>query len=445
MSERDDVESAVTGEAALANDTVPETPADEPATGASDVESVPPPTTDGEEPPANESADESASEVESAGDRDGTDETADETADDTADQTAPAVVERSAALSLQEAPERAGRRVRAGLRVGTRVALGLVVASVLPAAAVAGLLLSSTPEDVVALRAQLAFGALALSLVLSLALGLWLRADLSRGLTALEARLRLLASGQPSARGDETRPGELHALDDVADALCATLGTLREREEAARAHGERLFALAERVDAIANGDLSTRLPPSDDVAEASLAAAVNRLVDAFERRVVRLKSHARLLSSSGTSTTPPAFDEGEDDPVALVEKRVGGLRPIPPLLNDIAGRLATLSRMPRGEPRVADDLARLSEAIAQRARAAQALFDSLEAQLPRLPRDAGQEGAGLSADQQRALEKLAEELEALTVDTSLPRLVESLPDLSAGDVASRLARRKAGA
>ena len=40
------------------------------------------------------------------------------------------------------------------------------------------------------------------------------------------------------------------------------------------------------------------------------------------------------------------------DPVALVAKRVSGLRPIPPLLTDIAGRLATLSRPRRYSRRI---------------------------------------------------------------------------------------------
>lgn len=439
MSERADEDPGAGDVDALANDTVPEAPADE-AGVAMPSDAVPKEESQGSLPPAEDDGPsaEEAEEVEAA------DEAAEEQAAE-ANESEPASSPALEPPMPPEAPERAGRRVsRAGWRIGTRVTLGLAVASVLPSAIVlVATWIDAPAKGIDVPLVEVALGALALSIVLSLLLGLRLRADLSRSLSALEARLRFLASGQPSARHEGRQPAELHALDDVADLLCETLGALREREEAERARSERLFTLAERADAIGRGQLSLRLEPSDDVAEASLAAAVNRLVDALERRVVRLKSHARVLAT-GTATTPPAFDEGEDDPVALVEKRVNGLRPIPPLLHDIAGRLSTLSRMPPGESRVPDDLARLSEAIAQRARAAQALFDSLEATLPRLPRAAGDEAPGLTSDQQRALDALASELEELSVDTSLPRLVESLPDLSPRAVASRLAKAGVG-
>ncbi len=299
--------------------------------------------------------------------------------------------------------------------------------------------------DLDAVRSRVVVGALVLSLFASLLLGLRLRKDLTIALSAVAARLRLLASGQPSERAATTQPSEIAELDDVADALCQTLGSLRARDEADRARAERLFSLAEEIDAVSRGQLSTRLPSSEDVAEATLAGAINRMIDAFERQVVRLKSHARLLAADLEGAPAHAGvddDEGERDanPAALVIKRVAGLRPIPPLLTDIAGRLSTLSRMPLGEARVPDDLAKLSEAIAQRARAAQAIFDSLETQLLRLPRASSGASAALSSDQQRALQKLVEDLEGLAVDASLPRLVESLPELPASEVAARLAR-----
>src|SRR5690606_25301222 len=177
--------------------------------------------------------------------------------------------------------------------------------------------------------------------------------DLTRGFAALDARLRLLATGQASERTAEKRPGELHLLEDAVDALSGTLGALRARDQADRERSERVFTLAERVDEIARGQLGARLPSSDDVAEASLAAAVNRLVDAFERRVVRLKSHAALLATSdGAEALPRASDDGgdDDDPLSLVAKRVARLKPIPPHLQDIACRLPALSRAAQAEP-----------------------------------------------------------------------------------------------
>lgn len=320
--------------------------------------------------------------------------------------------------------------------VTTRVALrkAMALAPVLPSGAPA------PPADIDAVRRRVVVGALVLALFASLLLASRLRKDLTAPLSSLAARLRLLASGQPSDRSSRKLPAELIELDDAADALCSSLGAVRARDDADRRRAERLFSLAEGVDAVARGQLSTRLPSSDDVAEATLSSSVNRMIEAFERQIVRLKSHAQLLAASADGARGFDEDGDENDPAALIEKRVSGLRPIPPLLTDIASRLSTLSRMPAGEPRVPEDLAKLAEAIAQRARAAQALFDSLEGQLARLPRGSGSSADGLTPDQQRALAKLVDDLQSLTVDSSLPRLVESLSDLPASDLVSRLAR-----
>lgn len=295
----------------------------------------------------------------------------------------------------------------------------------------------SPPPDIEPVRLRIVLGALLLSLFLSALVAWRLRRDVTSALRALDGRLRLLAAGQTSDRSSERRPRELSDLEDAVDALCATLGSARARDEADRRRADRLFALSEQADAVARGQLATRLSSSDDVAEATLAASVNRLIDAYERQVVRLKSHAELLSAGAPKGT--FHDDNESDPAAVVAKRVAGLGPIPPLLTDISGRLLALSKAAVKDHKLTTDLARLSEAVAQRARAAQALFDALDIEISRLPR-AGAGTSSLTADQQRALSKLVDDLESLSVDTSLPRLLESLPDLTSRDVASRLAR-----
>src|SRR5690606_15775710 len=75
------------------------------------------------------------------------------------------------------------------------------------------------PADIEPVRVRLAVGALVLALFAAALLGRRLRRDLTRALASLDARLRLLASGQPSERAPETLPSELAELNDAVDAL----------------------------------------------------------------------------------------------------------------------------------------------------------------------------------------------------------------------------------
>lgn len=306
---------------------------------------------------------------------------------------------------------------------------------------------SPTPQaglDATRLRAILAAGAVALGVLLGLLLARRLVAQLSRPLAVLEGRLRLLATGRTSERAPLSRPAELEALEDAVDALAETLGELERREEQDAQRARRMFALADLIGEAARGQLFLRAPPADDVAEEALGDAINRLLEAFERQVVRMKSHLLVLARQDEGAAEKDEEAGEGR-VQMLQRRIHGLRPVASLLGDISQRLSAIAKLPRGEARVPAELSRLGEAIGQRAKTAHGLFDALEAEAARLSDTSAHDAKGLSREQRRALEALAQDLEALAVDETLPTLLDSLRDLDDTDIASRLATRGAGA
>jgi methyl-accepting chemotaxis protein len=248
----------------------------------------------------------------------------------------------------------------------------------------------------------------------------------------------MAARGNPTERADVPRPGEIAAVEDALDELNAWIEENASSQVAATALRDRLAAVADELDAAARGDLTVRIATSGDPSEDTLGAAINRLLEAMERQVVRLRSHLDAIAKGGAPASVIDDDDDGATPAERVRKRVQGLKPVPPLLNDISQRLGNLARLVQSPERVPRDLKRLSEGVGQRAKAAQMLFDSLEADLAALPAGEGPD-AGLTPAQERALSALREDLSALRADSALPTLLESLRDLDDREIARRVA------
>jgi hypothetical protein len=264
-----------------------------------------------------------------------------------------------------------------------------------------------------------------LGVLLALALSLPLALRLARtGVSISRAASRLRAAGRPAPAAVAPLPAELADLERAIDEALAALGDAAARASREERRRARAAALAQAIDeARGRFPASAELSPlhaaaleDDDASFAEVAAAARRLLESFERRVVRWKSHLEVVAA------PPA--------VSQVEERAQAVAPLPGLLGEAAVRILRVARLPEVPERAVAELTTLGEALAARGRTAQTLIDQLL--LDAVTDRPGQRPA-------QALDELRAELAALAPAPSPPTVLAALGDLPPAEVARRLA------
>ncbi len=264
-------------------------------------------------------------------------------------------------------------------------------------------------------------GGTALGIAIALLLGGLLATRLARLGSLVAAaghRVRALVAGRAGA-APSGLPAELAALHTAIDEAAIALGDVRHRADIDESRRTRLVDVASALERAKERSTSRVLPnASDDASLAAVVEAANKLLDTYEARVLRWKSHAE------TALAPPAHSK--------VEERAQALAPIPPLLVEVAQRLLRVARLPELQPAKAkDELNAVGEALAQRGRTAQTLVDQLL-----LDAATDRPGSAPSA----ALSALRQELGALTPSSSAPATVAALRDLPVDQIAQRMAK-----
>lgn len=264
-------------------------------------------------------------------------------------------------------------------------------------------------------------GGVALGVAIALLLGGLLATRLARLGSLVAAaghRVRALVAGRAGAAPNGL-PAELAALHTAIDEAALALGDVRHRADIDESRRTRLVDVASALDRAKERSTSRVLPnANDDASLASVVASANKLLDTYEARVLRWKSHAEV------ALAPAAHSK--------VEERAQALAPIPPLLVEVAQRLLRVARLPELQPAKAkDELNAVGEALAQRGRTAQTLVDQLL-----LDAATDRPGSGPAA----ALSALRQELGALTPSSSAPATVAALRDLPIDQIAQRMAK-----
>ncbi len=247
---------------------------------------------------------------------------------------------------------------------------------------------------------------------------------LRRGLAAFLGRTGARAAGQPLAELTAL-PVELATADDLV--MAAFSVARRETDEGERREDlqAQLAELTELCKRAADGDLSARAEPGPGQA-GTLAVDLNFLIESFERRAMRLRSHAR----AGGDENP---DTGQrDEAMAHLRKRVAALGPLPGLLRDVAARLKTYADAAAKEQDVSAEQRKLAEAVAARSRTAKAYLSAL--------------GEAVDGAERSALPpvsaQIEQELAELTLDESFAGQVGALRDLGAEEIHRRLDEEK---
>lgn len=266
------------------------------------------------------------------------------------------------------------------------------------------------------------------ALVFAIGLALSLR-RLSSAVTSSIARLRAAASGRtmlapaaPAAGSDLAIAGEIFDLERAIDEVAVALGDGDARSRREQLRTARLEAIAAGLDD-ARGRIDRRVT-SDDNDELAIRAVVtsaNALIESFEARVVRWKSHVDVVEA------PPA--------ISAVESRAQALLPMPAAFGEVGDRVLRLARVNGMPQKLVDELNAIGNALADRGKSAQTLVDQLllDAQTDRK-----------GERPHSALDALKAELSGMAPSPTTPTTVAALGDLAPEEIARRLTEAPGG-
>jgi hypothetical protein len=281
---------------------------------------------------------------------------------------------------------------------------------------------ADAPADAPATSRALALLAgLVVALALSLPLALSLR-RLGSLLSSSTWRLRAGVAGRGLvASVAPTKPAEIAELERAIDEALIAVGDAFAQSRRDEVRRQRLHAAALALDE-ARTRIDARLPdPAPDANDAEAAsvaeviASARRLLEAFEARVVRWRSHVDVV------VAPPA--------ISRVEERAQALAPLAALLVEVSERLLRVARFPDVPEKAQRELTTLADAVASRGKTAQTLVDQLVL-------DAATNRKGDRPTQ--ALAALRDELAALAPVATSTTTVAALADLGPAEIAARM-------
>ncbi|MEW5850663.1 MAG: hypothetical protein AB2A00_17890 [Myxococcota bacterium] len=272
---------------------------------------------------------------------------------------------------------------------------------------------------------------------------LGLRSRVVRPLRELREQVERVRAGGRPLPSDERDP--YHDLDVALAEIADRLAEERARADERAARAGILDSVMEACQRAQKDDLTAR-PSTGDGPEGLVALAVGNLLDTFEERAVRVRVQATTLlehlEAAVQQAGQPSVPSEAVRAVELIRTRVENLMPLAGLLRTLTARLSALADQAAPNAPLADELRKLTAALAPRSQAVGALLTDLQQGTERLQQAFAQAASGTTPESLRRAREAAEDLAkgARTPRLALtfPVMVGALRDLPLQDLKGKL-------